>query len=105
MPTPAHERFEVEVTEIEVGPLPGEVRAIVRASRDGRPLRRARVAFAGATARTDKRGMAMVSTTLELPGRFKALAQKGQNYGVSVLAPVGAAPVALSAPPPYSGAG
>lgn len=105
VPTPAHERFEVEVTEIEVGALPGEVRAIVRASRDGRPLRRARVAFAGATARTDKRGMAMVSTTLELPGRFKALAQKGQNYGVSVLVPVGVAPLALSAPPPSSGAG
>ena len=52
---------------------------------DGRPLRRARVTFAGATARTDKHGIATVSTFLELPGRFRALARRGQSYGVSDL--------------------
>ena len=73
VPTPAHRRFEVEVTESDVGALPGEVRATVRASRDDRPLRRARVTFAGGTARTDKEGIATVSTvraagTLQGPG-------------------------------------
>ncbi|HZA58169.1 MAG TPA: hypothetical protein VE523_03170, partial [Solirubrobacterales bacterium] len=72
---------------------------------DGRPLRQGLVSFAGATARTDKEGIATVSTTLELPGRFGALAQKGQNYGVSELVPVGVAPSALRVPAPQSGAG
>jgi len=104
VPAPAHQRFEVEVTDSNVGALPGEVRATVHATRDGRPLRQARVSFAGATARTDKEGIATVSTTLELPGRFKALAQKGQNYGVSELVPIGVASSALRVPAPQSGA-
>ena len=105
VPAPAHKRFEVDVTDSNVGALPGEVRATVHATRDGRPLRQARVSFAGATARTDEEGIANVSTMLERPGRFKALAQKGQNYGVSELVPVGFAPSALGVPAPQSGAG
>ena len=105
VPAPAHQRFEVVVTDSNVEPLPGEVRATVHATRDGRPLRQGLVSFAGATARTDKEGIATVSTTLELPGRFGALAQKGQNYGVSELVPVGVAPSALRVPAPQSGAG
>jgi hypothetical protein len=105
VPAPAHRRFEVEVADTDVGALPGEVRATVHATRDGRPLRQARVSFAGATARTNKQGIAIVSTTLERPGRFRALAQQGQNYGVSELVPVGIASSALSAPAPQSGAG
>jgi hypothetical protein len=97
VPTPAHERFEVVVTDTDAGSLPGEVRATVSATRgDGRPLRQARVSFGGATARTDKSGFATVSTALELPGRFAALVRKGQNYGISDLVPVGLA----SAPTP-----
>jgi len=105
VPAPAHRRFAVEVTSSTVGTLPGEVRVTVHATREGRPLRQARVSFAGGTARTDKEGIATISTTLELPGRFKALAQKGQNYGVSELVPIGFAPSALRAPLPKSGAG
>jgi hypothetical protein len=105
VPAPAHQRFEVEVTDSNVGALPGEVRATVHATRDGQPLRQARVSFAGGTARTDNEGIATVSTTLELQGRFKALAQKGQNYGVSELVPIGVAPSALRVPVPQSGAG
>jgi hypothetical protein len=105
VPAPAHRRFEVDVIDTNVGALPGEVRATLHASRDGRPLRQARVSFAGGTARTDNEGIASVSTTLELPGRFKALAQKGQNYGVSELVPIGVASSALRAPMPRSGAG
>jgi hypothetical protein len=104
VPTPAHERFEVEVTDSDVGALPGEVRATVHATRDGRPLREARVSFAGATTRTDKEGVANVATTLERPGRFRALAQRGQNYGVSELVPVGVAASAVGVAPPPSGA-
>jgi hypothetical protein len=91
VPTPAHERFEVEVTDTDVPALPGEARATVLATRDGHPLRQARVSFAGSTARTDKNGLATVSTTLELPGRFGAVVRRGQNYGVSELVPVGLA--------------
>jgi hypothetical protein len=105
VPTPAHERFEVVVTDSEVGTLPGEVRATVRATRDGRPLREARVTFAGATTRTNKEGVATISAMLERPGRFRAVARKGQNYGVSELVPVGVAPSALSAAAAPSGAG
>jgi hypothetical protein len=63
------------------------------------------VTFAGATARTDKHGNATVSAFLELPGRFRALAQRGQSYGVSELVPVGIAPLAPSAATPQSRAG
>jgi len=104
VPAPAHNRFEVAVTDSTVGVLPGEVRATVHATRDGKPLRQARVSFAGGTARTDKEGIATVSTRLELPGRFKALVQKGQNYGVSELVPIGIAPT-LRLRVPQSGAG
>ena len=93
------------LTDTDVGTLPGEVRATVHATRDGRPLREARVTFAGATARTNKEGIATISAMLERPGRFRALARKGQNYGVSDLVPVGIAPSALSAAAPRSGAG
>jgi hypothetical protein len=91
VPAPAHERFEVAVTDTDAVPLPGEVQATVRATRDGHPLRQARVSFAGGEARTDKNGLATVSATLELPGRFAAIARKGQNYGISDLVPVGLA--------------
>jgi hypothetical protein len=105
LPRPAHERFDVEVTHTETGALPGEVRATVRATREGHPLRQAPVSFAGGLARTDKNGTATVRTTLELPGRFKALVQRGQNYGASELVPVGLPSAAPPAPAPRSGAG
>ena len=103
VPRPAHDRFAVEVTEVE-GTPPGEVEATILAHRDGRPLRQARVSFAGATARTDKDGVATVVAPLELPGRFAALVTQGQNYGVSELAPVGV-PAAANAPAARTGAG
>ncbi len=105
IPTPAHRRYRVEVTDTDVAPLPGEVRATVHATDGGRPLRRARVTFAGETARTDRNGLATISTTLEGPGRFRALVRRGQNYGVSGLVSVGVGQSALRAPVPRSGAG
>jgi hypothetical protein len=104
IPAPAHERFEIAVTDTDVGALPGEVRATVSATRDGKPLRQARVSFAGGTARTDKDGLATVSTTLQLPGRFGALVRRGQNYGISELVPVGLASARPDAFIPRTGA-
>jgi hypothetical protein len=99
---PAHERYAVEVVDIESEALPGEVTATIRATHDGKPLRQARVSFAGGTARTGKDGGATVVTTLELPGRYSAVVQKGQSYGVSSLVPVGIASPALRVPAPRS---
>jgi hypothetical protein len=103
--TPGRQRFQVAVTDTDVGALPGPVRVTVQVTRNGWPLRRAWVRFAGAWARTDRRGIATVSTVLELPGRFKAVAQRGRSYGVSDLVPVGIAAPAVSAPASRSAAG
>ena len=90
-PRPAHERFAVKVTRIELGTLPGTVRATVLASHRGRPLRWARVGFAGGAARTDRHGLATVSTRLETPGSFRAVVRRGRSFGASDLVPVGTA--------------
>jgi hypothetical protein len=105
VPAPKHERFEVEVTNVDVAGLPGAVTATVEATEDGGPLRQARVSFAGAEARTGKDGRATVTADLELPGRFGALVRRGQNYGVSELVGVRPAAVTAGAPVPRTGAG
>jgi hypothetical protein len=104
VPAPAHERFDVVVTDTDAAPPPGEVRATVRATRGGHAVPQARVGFAGATARTDKSGLATMSTALELPGRFAALVRKGQNYGISDLVPVGLASASTRGFIPWTGA-
>lgn len=104
VPRPGRARFDVRVISTAVPGLPGTVRATVRVERHGRPLRWALVSFAGGKARTNRNGLARVSATLERPGRFKALAQRGRRYGLSDLVPVGVAPAARPAPAPRSGA-
>ena len=89
IPTPRHERYDVEVTDVDVGAIPGPVRVTVHATGYGRPLRWARVSFAGATGRTDKYGVATMALNLDRPGEFRALAWRGQNYGASDLVNVG----------------
>ena len=89
VPRPANKTITVRVTNTQVGTLPGTVKATVRAKQDGQPLRGARVSFAGGKAVTNSHGVATVSTSLELPGRFKALVRKGDDYGISALVPVG----------------
>ena len=64
----------------------------MRVKRRGRPLAGARVSFAGAGGMTSKRGIAVVSTRLDLPGRYKALARQGGRYGLSDLVEVGIKP-------------
>src|SRR5262245_9935735 len=105
LPTPGRQRLQVAVTDLDVGTLPGDVRATVYATRGGHPLRGARVTFAGARARTNTRGIATVSTFLELAGRFRARVQRGQNYGASELVPVGITSSAVAAAATRSGAG
>jgi hypothetical protein len=89
VPRPANKTITVRVTNTQVGTLPGTVKATVRAKQNGQPLRGARVSFAGGKAVTNSHGVATVSTSLELPGRFKALVRKGDDYGISALVPVG----------------
>ena len=90
--TPGFARLVVRVTGVVAGELPGPVLVGVRVTRSGRPVRAARVTFAGARAQTNRYGSAVVRTRLQLPGRFKALAQQGANYGLSALTEVGIAP-------------
>jgi hypothetical protein len=98
LPAPGHVRYQVEVADIDVGALPGEVVATIRATWDGRPLPEARVSFAGGTARTDRDGIATVSTALDRPGRFRGIVTRGHNFGASRFVPVGIAQSALRAP-------
>jgi hypothetical protein len=104
IPAPAHERFEVEVLSVDLDSLPGDATVRVRAARDGKPLRRARVGFAGVEGRTDKAGVATLVVPLELPGRYKAIAWRGQSFGASDLVRVGLPAGALRFPAPTSGA-
>jgi hypothetical protein len=64
----------------------------VRVTRRGRAVRGARVSFAGARGLTGARGLARIRTRIELPGRFAALARKGQSYGLSRRVELGRAP-------------
>jgi hypothetical protein len=90
VPKPTRQRFAVKVLNVSSSSIPGTVTAIVQATRAGNlPVRRARVGFAGGTARTGKRGLAIVSAKLERPGRFSAFVRKRQRFGVSDLVPVG----------------
>ena len=104
-PALKHDRSAVDVLDVDAGGLPGEVSATIRATRGGRPLPQARVSFAGGSARTGRDGVAVVTTRLELPGRFRAVVRQGQNYGASELVPVGLPPSASSVRSGLSGAG
>jgi hypothetical protein len=87
-PPPGRKGLNVKVLKVKAGTLPGRVEAKVRVTRRGHGLPGARVSFAGASATTGKRGTAVVSTHLDLPGRFKALARQGGRYGLSGLVDV-----------------
>jgi hypothetical protein len=104
VPRRGRERLVAEVLGTALSGLPGTVRARVRVTRHGWPLRRAWVRFAGGKARTNRQGVADVFATLKRPGRFKALARKGRYYGLSDLVPVGVESSARG-PVPRSGAG
>jgi hypothetical protein len=104
---PAHRIFKLVVTSAQVGTIPGQARATVRATFNGNPVPDLRVRFAGGAADTNQNGVATVFTRLERPGRFKAFARRNDSYGLSALVPVGmsqAASAERAAIPP-SGAG
>ncbi len=86
---PGRDRLKVEVLTVNAPAVPGSVRVLVKVTRGGLPVRGARVSFAGAHGVTGRRGLALAGTTLDAPGRFKALARIGRSYGISGLAPVG----------------
>ncbi|MQA72762.1 MAG: hypothetical protein GEU88_00130 [Solirubrobacterales bacterium] len=104
-PTSGRARLAVEMLDADVPALPGTARATVRVTRHGRPVRKARVGFAGGVAETNEQGLATIPATLELPGRFGALAQKGGAYGLSELVPVGSTSPAPAGSAARSGAG
>jgi len=89
--SPGHERFQVDPYSISVGgnsessELRVQVKAHVTRIANGNDVHGANVRFVGAHSRTDRRGRATVSTTLETPGRFGVFARKGKRYGMSSL--------------------
>jgi len=85
---PARERYAVDPYRIRVAgdsessELKVDVSA--RVTRSGnKPVHGATVRFVDGRARTDRRGEATVSTTLETPGRFAVFARKGERFGIS----------------------
>jgi hypothetical protein len=99
VPRRGRERLTVTILRVE-GQVPGTIAVKVLVRRRGRPLRHARVSFAGGHARTSRWGVARVSAPLKLPGRFGVLARKGGRYGISTFVelPVGPVVAPLSAP-------
>jgi hypothetical protein len=89
---PGRPRLTVKVVSARLLSLPGRARVRVRVTRHGSPVRSARVSFAGASTRTNRRGFAVVWPPLSLPGRYKALARSGRAYGLSALVPLVSAP-------------
>jgi len=86
---PGRPRLTVRVASARVTGIPGRARVRVQVTRHGRAVRGARVSFAGASIRTNRRGFAVVWPPLSLPGRYKALARDGRSYGLSALVPLG----------------
>ncbi len=85
---PARERYSVQPHRVRVSGNSGsseeKVDVYVRVTRGGgKPVHGATVRFADGRARTDRRGKATVSTTLETPGRFAVYARKGGRFGLS----------------------
>jgi hypothetical protein len=75
------------------------VRLSVRVTRRGRAVRRARVHFAGRSARTNRRGRVKLVTRFNRPGRYRVLARKGARRGLSRWVRV-TLPAASSGPAP-----
>ena len=88
IPRPGRPRLTVKVVSARLLTLPGRARVRVRVTRHGRAVRGARVSFAGARSRANRRGFATLWPPLALPGRYKALARRGRSYGLSALVPL-----------------
>ena len=86
---PGRARLAVRVLAVDAPAVPGRARVLVQVQRRGVAVHRARVRFAGGLGVTGPRGFTWVSTRLDLPGRFKALATEGRRYGLSSLTAVG----------------
>ncbi len=99
VPRRGRERLDVRILSV-AGEVPGTIEVKLLIKRHGRPLRHVRVSFAGGHARASRWGVARVSASLKLPGRFKVLARKGGRYGLSTFVelPGGPVPRPQSAP-------
>jgi hypothetical protein len=74
------------------------VRVRVRVTRHGKPVKGARVTFAGSrTRRTNRRGFAVCAAPIVRPGRFKVLARAGRRFGLSRFVVVETASAATAA--------
>jgi hypothetical protein len=82
VPRPGSRGLKVAVRRLRDGAR--RVRVRVRVTRRAKPLKGARVAFAGSrTEHTDRRGYAVCAAPLVRPGRFKVLARAGRRFGLS----------------------
>jgi hypothetical protein len=82
VPRPGRRGLKVSVKRLRDGAR--RVRVRVRVTRHGKPVKDARVTFAGSrTRRTNRRGYAVAAAPLVRPGRFKVLARAGKSYGLS----------------------
>jgi hypothetical protein len=82
-PRPGRKRLRVQLVRVTVKSVPGRVKAIVRVTQRDQPVAGARVSLLDASGRTNRRGTLTLWPPVELPGRFKALARKGDSYGLS----------------------
>jgi len=88
--SPGKHRFHVKVQRVRQEIAPGStaptVEVTARVTRaGGKPVRGAHARLAGGGDMTNKRGRAIISTTLETPGRFAVFARKGERFGTSNL--------------------
>ena len=82
VPRPGTRALKVAVKRLRDGAR--RVRVRVRVTRHGKPVKGARVTFAGSrTQRTNRHGYAVAAAPLVRPGRFKVLARAGKTYGLS----------------------
>jgi hypothetical protein len=82
VPRPGSRGLKVSVKRLRDGAR--RVRVRVRVTRHGKPVKGARVSFAGSrTERTNRHGYAVAAAPLVRPGRFKVLARAGKRYGLS----------------------
>jgi hypothetical protein len=96
VPRPGSRGLKVAVKRLRDGAR--RVRVRVRVTRHGKPLKGARVAFAGSrTQHTNRHGYAVCAAPLVRPGRFKVLARAGKRFGLSRFVVVKTASAASSA--------
>ena len=86
---PGKPRLSVKVCGVGPHGVRGARASTWRVDRAGRPVRGARVSFAGAHARTNRRGVAPSGTRSRCPGASRRSPATAAAYGLSGLLPLG----------------